>query len=616
VVRIAAALAILSLIGPAWASEADALAISANIQAKHLPFGTILDPIYASATSNQIVDYTRCADSALWTGAYLAAEAFRYNVTGSPDALTNVKAALAGLKSLVDVTGDNRLARCIVPANSPYAASIESQEASNTIHQSPPWIWVDNTSRDEVVGAFFGLGAAYDLVDDATVQSDISNLATLLLGFISQHLWSPNNDISNTFLVRPEEVQVLLAIQHHVDPAHAVGGPFVTLPFDAAVQYDVLSNDSYFKFNLDYMSFYNLLRLQNNSQNLGAYQIVRNYTASHQNAFFDVIDRSINGANAARDAETILLLNQWLERPRRDPYVDDTKLVAVCGSEACQPVPVPIRPTTDFLWQRDPFQLTGGGSGTIEGSGIDYILPYWMGRYYGVILGAVQSAAAPSAAVAPDSLASLYGTNLASGVAQADAEPLPRTLAGASLTVTDSAGTERQASLLYVSSTQINFAVPDGTAKGAAQFVVTNGSATQSFSGTVAAVDPTLFSMNGTGSGVSAATTQVGTSQTVTPVYQCTSSACVAVPITLASGTSTYLTLYGTGIRGRSALANVTVTIGTTAIPAQYAGPTPNFTGLDQVNILLPDSLRGSGQVNLFVTVDGQASNAVTIDIQ
>jgi uncharacterized protein (TIGR03437 family) len=616
VVRIGAALAILSLIGPAWASEADALAISANIQAKHLPFGTILDPIYASATSNQIVDYTRCADSALWTGAYLAAEAFRYNVTGSPDALTNVKAALAGLKSLVDVTGDNRLARCIVPANSPYAASIESQEASNTIHQSPPWIWVDNTSRDEVVGAFFGLGAAYDLVDDATVQSDISNLATLLLGFISQHLWSPNNDISNTFLVRPEEVQVLLAIQHHVDPAHAVGGPFVTLPFDAAVQYDVLSNDSYFKFNLDYMSFYNLLRLQNNSQNLGAYQIVRNYTASHQNAFFDVIDRSINGANAARDAETILLLNQWLERPRRDPYVDDTKLVAVCGSEACQPVPVPIRPTTDFLWQRDPFQLTGGGSGTIEGSGIDYILPYWMGRYYGVILGAVQSAAAPSAAVAPDSLASLYGTNLASGVAQADAEPLPRTLAGASLTVTDSAGTERQVSLLYVSSTQINFAVPDGTAKGAAQFVVTNGSATQSFSGIVVAVDPTLFSMNGTGSGVSAATTQVGTSQTVTPVYQCTSSACVAVPITLASGTSTYLTLYGTGIRGRSALANVTVTIGTTAIPAQYAGPTPNFTGLDQVNILLPDSLRGSGQVNLFVTVDGQASNAVTIDIQ
>jgi len=30
---------------PAFAAEPDALAISANIQARHLPFGTILDPV-------------------------------------------------------------------------------------------------------------------------------------------------------------------------------------------------------------------------------------------------------------------------------------------------------------------------------------------------------------------------------------------------------------------------------------------------------------------------------------------------------------------------------------------------------------------------------------------
>ena len=77
-------------------SEADALAISANIQAKHLPFGTILDPIYASPTSDQIVGYTRCGDSALWTGAYLAAEAFRYNVTRSADALKQCEGGAGG----------------------------------------------------------------------------------------------------------------------------------------------------------------------------------------------------------------------------------------------------------------------------------------------------------------------------------------------------------------------------------------------------------------------------------------------------------------------------------------------------------------------------------------
>ena len=140
---------------PVAASEADALSISAKIQARFLPFGTVLEPVYASPTSNEIVDYTDCGDSALWTGAYLAAEALRYNVTHSVDALNNVKSALAGLKALSDVTGDNRLARCMVLASSPYAVSISSQESSNTIHQASPWIWVDNTSRDQLVGAFF-----------------------------------------------------------------------------------------------------------------------------------------------------------------------------------------------------------------------------------------------------------------------------------------------------------------------------------------------------------------------------------------------------------------------------------------------------------------------------
>ena len=44
-----------------------------------------------------------------------------------------------------------------------------------------------------------------------------------------------------------------------------------------------------------------------------------------------------------------------------------------------------MRPATDFIWQRNPFNLVGGGYGTVEGPGIDYILPYWMARYYGVL---------------------------------------------------------------------------------------------------------------------------------------------------------------------------------------------------------------------------------------
>jgi uncharacterized protein (TIGR03437 family) len=385
---------------------------------------------------------------------------------------------------------------------------------------------------------------------------------------------------------------------------------------------DVQSNSSYYKFNLDYMTFYNLVRLQNNSDNRGAYQIVRNYTASHQNAFFDIVDAALAGANASRDAEMRSLLDQWLQRPKREIYVDLSHTVPVCGSEACQPIPVPLRPTVEFLWQIDPFQLTGGDDGTVECSGIDYILPYWMGRYYGVIGdGAVQSAAAPSSAVAPDSLASLYGVNLAPGVAQATAQPLPLALGGVTLSVADAAGTGRAAPLLYVSPGQINFVVPDGTAPGLATLVVTNAATTQTFTAAVQSVAPTLFSMNGAGSGVAAATAIMVQAanpllQSSVPVYQCAGSSCVSVPIALGVDTPVYVSFYGTGIRNRSSLANVAMTINGISVPVLYAGPAPGYTGLDQVNASLVLGLRGSGESNVVLTVDGQVANTVTINVQ
>ena len=120
-------LAFLLIIPCCWGAQADALAILATIQARHLPYGTILDPIFAAPDSDQIVDYTRCGDSAIWTGHYLAAEAFRYKVTGAADALANAQSAITGLTLLTDVTGNNLLARCAIPMDSQYLSSIVQQ---------------------------------------------------------------------------------------------------------------------------------------------------------------------------------------------------------------------------------------------------------------------------------------------------------------------------------------------------------------------------------------------------------------------------------------------------------------------------------------------------------
>jgi uncharacterized protein (TIGR03437 family) len=625
-------------IRPGLAAEGDALAIDANIQARHLPYGTILDPIFTLTDSDQIASYTRCGDSALWTGHYLAAEAFRYKVTQDAGAFNNVKQAIAGLKSLADVTGTNLLARCLVPINSPYAAGISNEEAANGIYtnSSAGWIWVGNTSRDEYSGALFGLAVAYDMVSDAATKSSISDLVTRLVEFLNGHNWSvvmPNGDSSTSFLVRPDQIETFLAIGRHVNSGHfsSIGyeaqrlllSPTVPVPIGV----DVLDDSSYFKFNLDYINLYNLIRLEDSSAKTiyqSAYGLLRDHTAPHQNAFFNIIDLGLNGPNAARDSQTLALLDGWLLRLRRDFGVDLSSVVPVCGGQACQPVSVWLRPPTDFLWQRSPFELAVGGAGIIESAGIDYILPYWMARYYGLDESiVVQSAAAPVSVVAPDSLGSIFGANLASTVASAASQPLPLSLGGITLTVKDSAGNSAVAPLLYVSTQQINFLMPTGLATGVATFTISGGSAAPLTAiGAVGQVAPTFFSLNGTGSGLAAASAiRVNAAnprlQNPVALFDCSNSPCNAVPIAVGTDTSVFLTLYGTGIRHYgSSPDDMLVTINGISVPVLYAGPQPSFAGLDQINVPLPLTLRGSGVTNVIIKVNQHQANTVTVDIQ
>jgi hypothetical protein len=384
------------------AEESDAVAISENIQFRHAPHGTILDPIFEAPVSERIVNYTRCGDSALWTGFYLAAEAYRYNVTRDPSALANAWRALSGLRLLVYVTGNNQLARCAFPVESPYASGLLSEESSHGAHTGiyglRGYYWIGNTSRDQYIGVFFGLAAAWDLIDDPAMGPTVADLVWRMLDYLQLNNWNvrdPGGALVTTFSGRPEQQLMMLAVGRHILPDRFASDytNFATFHFFLVappISLDTLDVfNSYFKFNLNTVSLYNLIRLENNPTRRAAYEnaydIQRRTTDGHQNAHFNMIDHALRGPDAARDAETVALLDAWLLRSRRDFRVDLRGAVPVCLNFACRPIPVELRVPTDFLWQRSPFQLTGGGDGFVESAGIDYILPYWMARYYGVI---------------------------------------------------------------------------------------------------------------------------------------------------------------------------------------------------------------------------------------
>ena len=99
-------------------------------------------------------------------------------------------------------------------------------------------------------------------------------------------------------------------------------------------------------------------------------------------------------------------------------------------------------------------------------------------------------------------------------------------------------------------------------------------------------------------------------------VFSCNGATCSAIPINLGVDTPTYLSLYGTGIRNRSALSNVSCTVGGVSVPVSYADSQLQYAGLDQVNIALTLNLRGNGDTDIVCTVDGQQSNAVRVNIQ
>jgi len=51
------------------------------------------------------------------------------------------------------------------------------------------------------------------------------------------------------------------------------------------------------------------------------------------------------------------------------------KLVSV------QPVPMRIRPPSNYHWRSNPYEVNGGGNSTRLLSGVDFRFAYWLGRW-------------------------------------------------------------------------------------------------------------------------------------------------------------------------------------------------------------------------------------------
>lgn len=233
------------------------------------------------------------------------------------------------------------------------------------------------------------------------------------------------------------------------------------------------------------------------------------------------------------------------------------------------------------------------------------------------------SAASYGSQLAPDSIASGFGIEMAKGTQSASSQPLPNNLNGTSVTMIDAAGAARSSPLFFVSPNQVNFLIPSGSVSGVATVrVFVDSQQVADGPVSIANVAPSLFTADASGRGLASALiirVKADGSQAFEPVVRFDSalSKFVAIPIDFgAESDRIFLVLFGSGIRGRSSLGAVSLKLGEMDIPAVFAGAQTDFVGLDQVNCELQRSLKGRGEVTLILSVAAQNSNPVIVSFK
>jgi len=295
-----------------------------------------------------------------------------------------------------------------------------------------------------------------------------------------------------------------------------------------------------------------------------------------------------------------------------DIAVDGGGNVYVVGQTASIDLPIanPLQPSAGGGFDSFIFKISGVGVGAIN---------------------SVSAATFAAGDLAPELITAAFGGRLATMTALAtDTDPgtpgiqLPTNLMGTTVSFRDSQGMNRLAPLLFVSSGQVNYISPAGTALGAATVTITSGDGSVSIGNvTIAAVAPGIFTANSNGRGVPSAYAIRGKpsgQQTFEPIltFDSAANAFVPLPIDLGpDGDVVVVVLFGTGWRAAAGDPNNRATInGVDATPNLFLGAQGDFAGLDQANVFLPRSLAGVGEVDLVLTAAGKPANTVRIKIK
>ena len=381
--------------------------------------------------------YSVLGDACFIHGNASAGAAFRYAVEGTEEALENVRLHVRGLDLLNrinDIPG--LLSRSYVPPGAdinPRYYDVFWPESDNHVVEGGEfdgYYWKGDVSIDQYSGALVGLSIIYDLVDDpdvrATVRRNIVEIADYIwqggmLIYDADGEPTKYGDFRGWFLEGwpiPDAVGAAgslawFKLAFHVSGEQRFNDHYYELLNER--HYDVPISSfmwPYFgymtKHYVIYMAFENMYILTRLEDDPAVKKI---YIDAFSRWLWESSGEQLRGRRAKVEAnptftpwylfstgqkdssaimKSIWQMDVFMDPPLKYRYIENSanpeiEINPESPTDALYPLPSNLRLPDMCIWHRSPYILDGGANSDAETSGHDYLLPYWMGRYYGYI---------------------------------------------------------------------------------------------------------------------------------------------------------------------------------------------------------------------------------------
>ena len=365
----------------------------------------------------------------LWTTMYLAGEVFRYVVTKDEDALQNVRESMDAMERLYTINPVPGF-----PSRSFERRGYKYHDKPWRRAEDPEWDWKSTTSSDEAIGHIFAFGAIAELIDVPELKEQAIMLIDTLMSHALKHdhyLVDWNGEPTLWGKWNPEYVNARLKMvgDRKINSSNYIAMLQTAYHFTKKEKYknaafDLMDNHGYLENlmrpmnsitrapesaddwsrmlseswnhsddEMYYCGYWGLYRYAFNNELKGKYKeaIIDHWEAERpeKEGLWNIMTALVGNDNYDFEEAAWYLREYPLDLINwtvKNSHRKDIQLIPENFREQSTEEVLPPDELRIARHNANRFDLDGGSEGRSENSAGDiWLLPYWIGRYLGVI---------------------------------------------------------------------------------------------------------------------------------------------------------------------------------------------------------------------------------------